>query len=123
MWRIARDFAKVEDQVQFLDRLLPQEDYRPALTRLRGECARLLVQPLDGLLLNTTLEPEGQATGCNPVEVGSTPTGVSLKQGPLMLCVQRRAQDPLGFLAHVPCMGSKRAVSVTVSSVGRAPEP
>ena len=25
-----------------------------------------------------TLEPDGQATGCNPVEVGSTPTGVSL---------------------------------------------
>ena len=24
-----------------------------------------------------TLEPDGQATGCNPVEVGSTPTGVS----------------------------------------------
>jgi hypothetical protein len=23
-----------------------------------------------------TLEPDGQATGCNPVEVGSTPTGV-----------------------------------------------
>ena len=24
-----------------------------------------------------TLEPDGTATGCNPVEVGSTPTGVS----------------------------------------------
>ena len=24
-----------------------------------------------------TLEPDGQATGCNPVEVGSTPTSVS----------------------------------------------
>ncbi len=24
-----------------------------------------------------TLEPDGQATGCNAVEVGSTPTGVS----------------------------------------------
>ena len=23
-----------------------------------------------------TLEPDGQATGCNPVQVGSTPTGV-----------------------------------------------
>lgn len=23
-----------------------------------------------------TLEPEGEATGCNPVEVGSIPTGV-----------------------------------------------
>ncbi len=26
---------------------------------------------------NKTLEPDGQATGCNPVEVGSTPTSVS----------------------------------------------
>jgi hypothetical protein len=24
-----------------------------------------------------TLEPDGPATGCNPVQVGSTPTGVS----------------------------------------------
>ena len=44
----ARDPAKVEDQVRFL--------------------ARTLVK---------TPEPDGQATGCNPVEVGSTPTGVS----------------------------------------------
>ncbi len=27
----------------------------------------------------TTLEPDGQAAGCNPVEVGSTPTSVSLQ--------------------------------------------
>jgi hypothetical protein len=26
--------------------------------------------------LNATLEPDGKATGCNPVEVGSIPTGV-----------------------------------------------
>ena len=25
-----------------------------------------------------TLEPDGTATGCNPVQVGSTPTGVFL---------------------------------------------
>ena len=30
-----------------------------------------------GLSIVPTLEPDGQATGCNPVEVGSTPTGVS----------------------------------------------
>ncbi len=41
-----------------------------------------------------TLEPDGQAAGCNPVEVGSIPTGVSFKQGPLMLFVQRRI-DPI----------------------------
>ena len=44
----ARDSAKVEDQVQFLARTS----------------------------LSLTLEPDGQATGCNPVQVGSTPTGV-----------------------------------------------
>ena len=26
---------------------------------------------------NMTLEPDGTAIGCNPIEVGSTPTGVS----------------------------------------------
>ena len=34
------------------------------------------VRILVGVLLKT-LEPDGQATGCNPVEVGSIPTGVS----------------------------------------------
>jgi hypothetical protein len=29
-------------------------------------------------LLCVTLEPDGTATGCNPVQVGSTPTGVFL---------------------------------------------
>ena len=45
----AYDSAKVEDQVQFLA----------------------------GTSLSLTLEPDGKATGCNPVQVGSTPTGVS----------------------------------------------
>ena len=36
----------------------------------RGHCMRL------------TLEPDGTATGCNPVQVGSTPTGVSDAAGP-----------------------------------------
>ena len=44
----AYDSAKVVDQVQFLARTL----------------------------YFLTLEPDGQATGCNPVQVGSTPTGV-----------------------------------------------
>ncbi len=44
----ARDSAKVEDQVRFLARI----HFR-------------------------ALEPDGTATGCNPVKVGSTPTGVS----------------------------------------------
>ena len=29
------------------------------------------------MLDHKTLEPDGEATGCNPVEVGSTPTSVS----------------------------------------------
>ena len=32
-----------------------------------------------------TPEPDGQATGCNPVEVGSTPTGVSRAMGPSLV--------------------------------------
>jgi len=32
-----------------------------------------------------TLEPDGQATGCNPVEVGSIPTGVSSSGKVLLL--------------------------------------
>src|SRR5438105_312817 len=47
VWWIAHDPAKVGDQVRLLTRIL------------------------------ATLEPDGQATGCNPVEVGSIPTGVS----------------------------------------------
>src|SRR5262245_31114691 len=39
-----------------------------------------------------TLEPDGQATGCNPVEVGSTPTGVSFRQ----------AAGPVGPAARLP---------------------
>ena len=45
----AREPAKLADQVQFLARTL----------------------------LKMTLELDGTAIGCNPIEVGSTPTGVS----------------------------------------------
>ena len=33
--------------------------------------------PVFSLQPDQTLEPDGTATGCNPVQVGSTPTGVS----------------------------------------------
>jgi hypothetical protein len=54
-----------------------------------------------------TLEPEGQATGCNPVEVGSIPTGVSpsLKNAqPLTsLCPQREiALSPPNAIEKAP---------------------
>ena len=45
----ARDFAEVVDQVRFLARTLDHK----------------------------TLEPDGEATGCNPVEAGSIPVGIS----------------------------------------------
>ena len=57
--RIARDSAKVEGPC----------------------CARCPVRLL-ARTLNKTLEPDGPATGCNPVQVGSTPTGVSDAAGP-----------------------------------------
>ena len=50
---MAYDPAKVVDQVRLLTRIL------------------------------TTLELDGQATGCNPVKVGSIPTGVSDGQLPV----------------------------------------
>jgi hypothetical protein len=58
----AHDFAKVEDQVRFL----------------AGTSLRLFL----------TLEPDGKATGCNPVQVGSTPTGVlvRIELDPLIVC-------------------------------------
>lgn len=42
---------------------------------------QILVGALDDKEI-TTLEPDGQATGCNPVEVGSIPTGVSIDPKP-----------------------------------------
>ncbi len=36
----------------------------------------MLGRPVGFILCSMTLEPDGTATGCNPVEVGSTPTGV-----------------------------------------------
>ena len=55
----AHDPAKVGDQVQFLARASFASRFPFSIDR-----------PM-------TLEPDGQATGCNPVQVGSTPTGVS----------------------------------------------
>ena len=56
-----------------------------------------------------TLEPDGKASGCRhrpqvgPVEVGSTPTGVS------RCCASSGVRGArAGFLTHVPYMGSKR---------------
>src|SRR5438128_996655 len=44
-------------------------------TRARTDC-RCLARP-SSLAPHQTLELDGQATGCKPVEVGSIPTGVS----------------------------------------------
>ncbi len=52
VYRIARDFAKV----------FPNRH-----------------SEFGGRKFEMALEPDGQATGCNPVQVGSIPTGVSIK--------------------------------------------
>jgi hypothetical protein len=50
-------------------------------------------------VLFLTLEPDGQATGCNPVEVGSIPTGVSaqLPLGSTLTNVNRSQQIFVGL--------------------------
>jgi hypothetical protein len=76
---MAYDPAKVEDQVRLLTRILK------------------------------TLEPDGQATGCNPVQVGSIPTGVSFKQ---RCCRANGARRPVllkrPLATCVPHMGSNQ---------------
>ena len=49
-----------------------------------------------------TLEPDGQATGCNPVQVGSTPTGVSADlRNPLAFPPRPGTRNPIDP-AHAP---------------------
>ena len=102
----ARDPPKVVDQVRFLARALFQSVPRECVGRTAVfEAARPGSIPGRGTSFAScpwgvtdshttlrrswtrfdswrghhfsTLEPDGQATGCNPVQVGSTPTGVS----------------------------------------------
>ena len=62
--------------------------------------------------LRMTLEPDGEATGCNPVEVGSIPTGVSYLQlqarfdiaGPAAHDIPRQR-----LVSCVPNMGSSES--------------
>lgn len=58
---------------------------------------------------SATLEPDGTATGCNPVQVGSTPTGVSW-EAMIRPGHRRTASCPLRrrLAACVPKMGSDR---------------
>ena len=102
----ARDPPKVVDQVRFLARALFQsvprecvgrtavfEAARPGPIPGRGTCVASCPRGVTdshttlrrswtrfnswrGHSCFLTLEPDGQATGCNPVQVGSTPTGV-----------------------------------------------
>ena len=46
-----------------------------------------------------TLEPDGKATGCNPVQVGSTPTGVSPQFKSLRRPAAAGLCDPVAFFA------------------------
>ena len=57
------------------------------------------------VFVNLTLEPDGQATGCNPVEVGSTPTGVSrgaAHPGAPQDRLFKQAAGPVGPAARLP---------------------
>ncbi len=72
--RIARDFAKVEDQVRFLTRMFICKA-KERLDQHQAIYLSLASRP-NILAPHLTLEPDGQATGCNPGEVGSIPTGV-----------------------------------------------
>ncbi len=68
MWWVGRQLAKLLGQVRLLDGLLQKWKVES------GQILTAFGFPLSAL--KSTLEPDGQAAGCNPVEVGSTPTGV-----------------------------------------------
>ena len=71
-----------------------------------------------------TLEPDGKATGCNPVQVGSTPTGVSLQEARTVDTVRPAAcVGPVRVSWRTfRTWALKRMASIAVSSVGRAPD-
>ena len=78
MYWIARQSSKLSDEVRFLDRAL-LENIRPwSVTDLHATLRRSKTRfdSWQGHWFDVTLEPDGTATGCNPVQVGSTPTGV-----------------------------------------------
>jgi hypothetical protein len=61
--------------------------------------------------LSMTLEPDGQATGCNPVQVGSTPTGVFLE-----IIGSRRASDnPTAQGSQVKDEGPRRGAGAMLA--------
>ncbi len=113
----AHDSSKVADQVRLLARVLSRRsprvcrahggllnrkagfdsragDFRcqgprsvtDAHTTLRRSWTRF--NSWRGHAFFLTLEPDGKATGCNPVQVGSTPTGVSLIAQPILNSVR-----------------------------------
>src|SRR2546422_5279556 len=63
-----------------------------------------------------TLEPDGQATGCNPVEVGSIPTGVSCR------ATAPKGLIPRGGLRSMPpCNDFPRYASALLPSFSPPP--
>ena len=74
-----------------------------------------------------TPEPDGTATGCNPVERGWTPTGVSLDGSiePMSLGQRRTSRARMGSWRRVfrGWIVTKATSGSMVSSVGRAPDP
>jgi hypothetical protein len=117
--RTARQSSELQDGVQFLGGALSENTssecggFARDLAKVEDQ-ARLLARTLN----DARLEPDGAATGCNPVQVGSTPTGLS---------------DTARPTAHAPCLcGSRQRVFRSwvltegrvnqVSSVVRAPD-
>ena len=74
--------------------------------------------------LFSTLEPDGQATGCNPVDVGSTPTGVFFKQADWSRRARGASPSPFGgWFGRVPHRGSKPwRDRIVVAQLDRAPD-
>ena len=76
--RSAWQSSKLPDEVRFLGRALNEDTSSECGGLARDPAkvedqARLLARTLN----DARLEPDGTATGCNPVQVGSTPTGLS----------------------------------------------
>ena len=76
--RTARQSSELQDGVQFLGGALSGDTSSECGGFARDPAkvedqARLLARTLN----DARLEPYGTATGCNPVQVGSTPTGLS----------------------------------------------
>ena len=78
-------------------------------------CFFWVFHPCRGCL---TLEPDGEATGCNPVKVGSTPTGVFFRPAAYFV---RGSLSLFGNFSGKPGTPSAPTGTVTVEPVNASP--